>query len=280
MLMLIDVGNSNIVFGLMEEHILTAVFRQETKAERSAEEIAAQLTDQLWAAGAKSCQVADTIVASVVPQVMEPLKVAIVQVTGKPPLVIDEDIDPGLPYQAEERLGADRAVCCVAAEEKYGAPFLLLDFGTATTLDAVGEDGSYLGGCILAGVRTAANALYGNTALLPQIDLVYPATMLGRDAITQIQIGAVVGAVGSAEYLVRQVKDIMHWGEDIPVIATGGLASLIAEHADFIWQVDETLMLDGLALLYQRHKTRVQIQALTKHTAEETAETAEQVMNA
>lgn len=269
MLMLIDVGNSNIVFGLMEEHILTAVFRQETKTERRAEEIAAQLKSQLWEAGAESSQVEDTIIASVVPPVMEALKAAIVQVTGKPPLVIDEDVEPGLPYQAEERLGADRAVCCVAAGEKYGTPFLLLDFGTATTLDAVGQNGSYLGGCILAGVRTAANALCGNTALLPQIELAYPTTMLGRDAITQIQIGAVVGAVGSAEYLVRQVKSAMHWGDDIPVIATGGLAPLVAEHADFIWQVDETLMLDGLALIYHRHKTHLQIQALTEQITEE-----------
>lgn len=257
MLMLVDVGNSNIVFGLMEEHILTAMFRQETKIEQSAEEITAQLKNQLWEAGAKPNQVEDTIVASVVPPVMEALKAAIIQVTGRPPLVIDEDVEPGLPYEAEERLGPDRAVCCVAAGAKYGTPFLLLDFGTATTLDAVGEDGSYLGGCILAGIHTSTRALFGSTAMLPQIDLAYPSTVLGRDAITQIQIGAVMGAVGSAEYLVRQVTSAMHWGKDIPVIATGGLAPLVAGHADFIWQVDETLMLDGLALIYQRHKAKI-----------------------
>lgn len=174
MLLAIDVGNSNIVFGLMKGETLVGSFRQVTDYDRTAEEIGRELREGLKTLGVEPEEITGTIIASVVPPVMDALCAAAGQVTGRPPLVVDRDVDPGLPYEAEERLGADRAVCCVAASQKYGAPLIILDFGTATTVDAVAPDGSYLGGCILAGIRTSVNALFRNTAMLPQIDLAYP----------------------------------------------------------------------------------------------------------
>lgn len=254
MLLLIDVGNTNIVFGLMEHGRLLGTFRQETDACRPPEELAQALARQLRERGVTPEKIEDAVLASVVPPVTACLKIALQDLIGKAPLVVDEEIDPGLPYEAEERLGADRAICCAAAVEKYGAPLILLDFGTATTVDAVGADGWYLGGCILAGIRTSANALFGQTAMLPQIDLAWPPTVLGRDAVTQIQAGAVMGAVGAMGYLVARTKEEMRGGQEVTVIATGGLASLAADHADFIDQVDENLIMEGLALAYRRHK--------------------------
>lgn len=255
MLLAIDVGNTNMEFGFLDGEQVLGSFRQVTDPDRSAQVIGADLEKGMQTLGVRPDQVEAAIITSVVPPVMDALVAAVAQVTGQQALVVDRDMDPGLPYEAEERLGADRAVCCVAAVAKYGAPVIVLDFGTATTVDAVAKDGSYLGGCILAGVRTSTNALFGKTALLPQIDLELPSTVLGRDAVTQIQAGSVLGAIGSAEYLIRRTKAEMGYGADVPVVATGGLGRLVAEHSDCIDVVDNTLVLDGLRLIYERYRT-------------------------
>lgn len=254
MLLAIDVGNTTIEFGFLEGEQVLGSFRQRTDPARTAAVIGADLRQGMQDLGLGPQQVDDAIITSVVPQVMEALTQAVAAITGRKALVVDRDMDPGLPYEAEERLGADRAVCCVAAVAKYGAPVIVLDFGTATTVDAVAADGSYQGGCILAGMRTATQALFGNTALLPQIDLALPKTVLGFDAVTQIQAGSVMGAIGSAEYLIRRTKREMGYGEAVPVIATGGLGRLVAENSDCIDVVDSTLVLDGLRLIYERYQ--------------------------
>lgn len=252
MLLAIDVGNTNIVFGFLEGDKLRGSFRQVTDYGATAAGMAEDLLKQMAGAGLSPSQVTGAIIASVVPQVIPPLKELTQQYFGQTALVVDENVDPGLPYEAEERLGADRAVCCIAAMEKYGRPLVVLDYGTATTVDALDEDGSYLGGCILAGIRTSTNALFTGTAMLPQIDLVYPPTVLGRDAVTQIQAGSVVGAIGSTEYLVRKTKEEMGYGPDVKVVATGGLARLVSQYTDCIDVVDDDLIMDGLGLIYER----------------------------
>ncbi len=254
MLLAIDVGNSNIVFGLLAGEKIVASFRQVTDYDAAAEEMGKELLARMAEVSLTPDQVTGVIIASVVPQVIPALKELAQTCFGQTPLVVDENVDPGLPYEAEERLGADRAVCCIAAMEKYGKPLVVLDYGTATTVDALAADGSYLGGCILAGIRTSTNALFSGTAQLPQIDLAYPPTMLGRDAVTQIQAGSVAGAVGSTEYLVRKTKEEMGYGMDVKVVATGGLAHLVAAHTDCIDIVDDHLIEHGLRLIYERHR--------------------------
>jgi len=228
-----------------------------TDYEATARAMAEDLLPRMAEAGLSPEGVEGVIIASVVPQVIPALKELARETFGQTPLVVDENVDPGLPYEAEERLGADRAVCCIAAMEKYGKPLVVLDYGTATTVDALAADGSYLGGCILAGIRTSTNALFTGTAQLPQIDLQYPPTMLGRDAVTQIQAGSVAGAVGSTEFLVRKTKEEMGYGMDVKVVATGGLAHLVAAHTDCIDVVDDHLIEDGLRLIYERHQKTV-----------------------
>ena len=167
-------------------------------------------------------------------------------------------MDPGLPYgvPGDERLGADRAMACVAAIEKYGAPLVVLDFGTATTVDALSEGGAYMGGCITAGVRISTEALFQKTANLPNVELAMPDKVLGCTAVSQIQAGAVGGYIGSMEYLIRRAKAEMGYGDAVKVVATGGLSRMVAQNTPMIDIVDSRLVLDGLRITYNRHKER------------------------
>ena len=173
---------------------------------------------------------------------------------GKTPLVLDEVLDPGLPYvecDSDERLGPDRAAADIAAIAKYGAPLVVLDFGTATTLDAVSREGVYLGGCITAGVQVSIDGLFQKTALLPRVELVKPDTVLSTTAVGQIQAGAVLGYIGAIEYLIRHAKEEI--GQpDTKVVATGGLSRLVADNTELIDVVDPQLVLDGLRIIYER----------------------------
>ena len=255
MLLAIDVGNTNMVFGLIEGDALTGSFRLMTDANRTSDEIGLAAWDYFQRFGLKTEDVEDVIIASVVPQVMHTLSNAIIKYFNKTPIIVDDGVDPGLPYgvSGDERLGPDRAGACIGAMAKYGAPLIVLDFGTATTLDAVNQAGEYMGGCITAGVRIAADALFTQTAMLPKVELVKPDTVLGCTAVGQIQAGAVVGYIGAMEYLIREAKR-ERGGGDIRVGATGGLARLIADNTGLIDDVDPSLILEGLLLIYKRYK--------------------------
>ena len=188
---------------------------------------------------------------------MHALTNAIIKYFGRVPLVVNEHVFPTLKYPEgvdPYALGADRSVACMAAVEKYGAPLLVLDFGTATTLDAIDPDGCYRGGCILAGVQISINALFQRTAQLPQIELAVPDTFLGMDTVSQIQIGGVLGYIGSVEYLIRNTKKELKGGDNAKVVATGGLARLISENTDTIDVVDGGLILDGLVSIYEKYQ--------------------------
>ncbi len=257
MLLTIDVGNTKMEFGVFEGEALRGSFRLKTDPVRTSDEIGLLACQYFQRFGLEPGAVEAVVVASVVPPVMYTLNSAIIKYFGKRPLLVDEDLDPGLPYgiKSDERLGADRAVACVAAIEKYGAPVLVLDFGTATTLDAVSREGTYLGGCIAAGVRLTTEALFQKTARLPNVELAMPDTVLGGTAVGQIQAGAVMGYIGSMEYLIRAAKGEMGYPEGaVKVVATGGLSHLVAENTDMIDVVDPSLVLDGIRILYERTK--------------------------
>lgn len=257
MLLAIDVGNTNMVFGMFDGETLSGSFRLMTDSNRTSDEIGLTAWSYFQRFGLRTEDVEDVIIASVVPPVMHTLTNAIVKYFDRTPLVIDEGVDPGLPYgvKSDERLGPDRAVADIAAMAKYGAPVIVLDFGTATTLDAVSREGSYLGGCITAGVRLMTEALFQKTAHLPNVELAMPETALGSTAVGQIQAGAVMGYVGSVEYLIRRAKEEMGYPpEEIKVVATGGLARMVANNTTLIDVVDSQLVLDGLRIIYHNHK--------------------------
>lgn len=258
MLLVIDVGNTNMVFGLFRGDKLEGSFRLTTDDNCTSDEIGLHICAYFTRFGLEVGQVEDVVIGSVAPQVMYTLTSAVVKYLGKTPLVLDEDLDPRLPYvpcASEERLGPDRAAADVAALVKYGGPAVVLDFGTATTLDALSGEGVYLGGCITAGVRVSIDGLFQKTALLPRVELVKPDTVLGTTAVGQIQAGAVLGYIGAMEYLIRRAKEEMGGGA-IKVVATGGLARMVAENTVMIDVVDPQLVLDGLRIIYERERRK------------------------
>ena len=254
MLLTIDVGNTNMVFSVFDGETLRGSFRLTTVAGRTSDELGMDIWNQLSRLGIRPEDLADVIVSSVVPPVMAALTDAMIRYLGKTPIVVDVDVDPGLPYGvvSNEHLGADRSVACVAAIHKYGAPLILADMGTATTVDAISRQGSYMGGCITAGARISIEALFQKTALLPQVSLALPEKVLSGTAVGQIQAGAVLGYIGAMERLITQAREEIDEPEAI-VVATGGLAPVIAAGTDLIDVVDGQLIPDGLRLLYQKY---------------------------
>ena len=254
MLLTIDVGNTNMVFSVFEGETLRGSFRLTTVAGRTSDELGMDIWNQLSRLGIRPEDLADAIISSVVPPVMAALTDAMIRYLGKTPIVVDVDVDPGLPYGvvSNEHLGADRSVACVAAIHKYGAPLILADMGTATTVDAISRAGVYMGGCITAGARISIEALFQKTALLPQVSLALPEKVLSGTAVGQIQAGAVLGYIGAMERLITQAREEIDEPEAI-VVATGGLAPVIAAGTDLIDVVDGQLIPDGLRLLYQKY---------------------------
>ena len=254
MLLTVDVGNTNMVFTLFDGETHLKSFRLTTVAGRTSDELGMDIWNQVSRLGVKPEDLADVIVSSVVPPVMAALGDAISRYLGKVPIVVDADVYPELPYGVEtnERLGADRSVACVAAIHKYGAPLILADMGTATTVDAISREGVYMGGCITAGARISIEALFQKTALLPQVDLALPERVLSGTSVGQIQAGAVLGYIGAMERLITQAREEIGEPEAI-VVATGGLAPIIAAGTDIIDVVDGQLIPDGLRLLYENY---------------------------
>lgn len=253
MLLAIDVGNTNMEFGVYDGDRLLGSFRMMTKNNATSDEIGLLACQYFERFGIDRTAIEAVMVASVVPQVMYTLSAAMAKYLGLTPIVVDVDVSSGLSYGplvTDERLGADRAVACVAAMKKYGRPLIVLDFGTATTVDAVSADGVYMGGCISAGLRVTMDALASNAAMLPNVELNKPEKVLNFTAVGHIQAGVVGGYVGAMEYLIRQARQELGC-PDVKVVATGGLARLITKHTDLIDIVDGELILDGLRMIWE-----------------------------
>lgn len=259
MILAIDVGNTNMEFGVFQGETLLGSFRMMTKNKATADEIGLLVCQYFERFGIDRTRLEAVVVASVVPQIMYTLNAAMVKYLGLKPVVAEEDLPSGLAYGpmvTNERLGPDRSVACVAALKKYGGPLIVLDFGTATTVDAVSREGVYMGGCISAGLRVTMDALASNAAMLPNVELSKPDKVLNFTAVGHIQAGVVGGYVGSIEYLIRQAKAELNQ-PDVKVVATGGLARLIAKHTPLIDILDGELILDGLRMLYEAGKEKM-----------------------
>ena len=257
MLLTIDIGNTNMVFGIYKGEEMLGSFRLSTNSTATSDELGILAVSYFERFGYRTEDLKACIIGSVVPQVMYSVTSAIIKYFGVEPLVVGTDVDTGLKFAPRcyetGRLGADRAFNCISATQKYGAPFVILDFGTATTIDAVGPDGVYMGGTIGPGLQVSLDALVSRTAMLPRVELQMPQTVLGRNTEEQIQAGVVAGYVGNMEYLIRQVMEEMDC-EGIKVIATGGLSRMIAQQTDRINIVDPMLTMDGLRMIFDANR--------------------------
>lgn len=258
MLLTIDVGNTNMVFGVYQNDRLTNSFRLVTGATRTSDEIGLMVREYFQCFGLDIQDVEDVVICSVVPGVMHSLSSAVYKYFNRTPIIINEDITAGLRYCEGcqwRSHGADRSVACMAALEKYGAPLIVLDFGTATTVDCIDSQGIYVGGSILAGIQISMNALISGTAQLPQVSLNMPESVLGKNTVNQIQVGVMRGYIGAMEHLITCSKQEMAEDpERVRVIATGGLARLIAANSTMIDVVDGNLIPDGLVSIYHRYR--------------------------
>lgn len=253
MLLAIDVGNTQTVIGMFEGTELVDHWRIATVAERTSDELALMLQQFLGFHGFSfDQQVGGVAISSVVPRVTAALRQMASRYFGSPPLVIEPGVKTGMPilYDNPKEVGADRIANSVAAYELYGGPSIVVDFGTATTLDAVSQAGEYLGGVILPGIEVSMDALFGRAAGLRKVELVPPRNVIGKTTAESIQSGAMYGFSGQVDILVDRLEEEM--GEST-VIATGGLASLVATQSRTIKHVEPWLTLFGLNIIFERN---------------------------
>ena len=254
MLFVIDVGNTNTSLGVFDGEKLKAHWRLTTARARTVDEWGV-LTRNLFALANVDFKSIDAIaIASVVPPLNFTLKRMAEGYFEVVPLFIDHSVDTGVPilYQPPSDVGADRIVDAVAAIKKYGAPCIVVDFGTATTFDAINSKGEYLGGVITPGITISSDALFERAAKLPRVEIKRPQKAIGSATVEAMQSGLYHGYVGLVDGILRKMIDEL--GGSPRVIATGGLAPLIATGSEFVELVDETLTLEGLRLVYQRTK--------------------------
>ncbi len=255
--MTIDVGNTNITVGVFCGDDVRATFRLTTKMARTSDEYGMLLINLLEQNDIRHDQIEDTIIASVVPNVMHSLEGAIVKYFGIRPIIVESGIRTGIRVVTENprQIGADRIVDAAAAYELYGGPVLVLDFGTATTYDLVDKDGAFVSGVTAPGIRTSAKALWEEAAKLPEIEIRKPASILAKETISSMQAGLVYGQIGQTEYIIRHIIDEADMGE-IRVVATGGLGRIIASETSMIDVYDPTLTLKGMNLIYKKQNRK------------------------
>jgi len=250
-LLCVDIGNTNIVMGTYEGTELTSNWRISTDHHRMPDEYAMLLLSMLRHAGQDPTQIRSICLSSVVPPVGSIFDEMCRKYFGQSPLMVTAGVKTGMRirYDPTRAVGADRIVNGVAAYRKYGGPACVIDFGTATTFDALSENGDYLGGAIAPGPLTALEALFIHTAKLPRVDLVRPAKAIGGNTAESMQSGVFLGYVGLIEGMVARFRNEL--GSEMHTIATGGLARMFAAETDVFDVVDPWLTLEGLRMIWE-----------------------------
>jgi type III pantothenate kinase len=254
LILAIDVGNTNMSMGIFIGNKLVSNWRIATVSDRTSDETGLLLLQFFMFAGVGKETVEDVIISSVVPPVMHSLRLAIKKYIGKKPIIVTNETKTGLTilYDNPSEVGADRIVNAVAALKLYGGPVIIVDFGTATTFCAVSQAGEYLGGIICSGIKISMDALFAKAAKLPRVDIAKPKNVIGKNTVESMQSGAVYGFAGQVDYIIRKMKQEL--GENTKVVATGGLATLIAQESQCIDQINLRLTLEGLKLIYDINK--------------------------
>ena len=254
LLLCIDVGNTQTVVGAYRDGAIVSRWRIRTDRGRTADEYSHLLHDLLRGRGFDRDSLEGLVVSCVVPPAIQALTDMSEETLGHTPLVIGPGIKTGMPilYDNPKEVGADRIANSVAAYERYQDSVIVIDFGTAITFDVISERGEYLGGVIFPGIQISLDALFLKASKLPRVELEMPATVIGRDTISSIQSGVMNGYAGLVDSLVTRITGEL--GTKPAVVATGGLASVIAHESKAIGKVLPDLTLEGLYLLYQRNR--------------------------
>ncbi len=254
MILVVDIGNTNITCGVYREKELICTFRLTTKMPRTSDEYGIVLRELFDRNGMDYTELDGVIIASVVPNVMHSFQSAIQKYLHRKAIVVGPGIKTGIKITSENprEIGPDRIVDAVAAYEIYGGPVLVLDFGTATTYDLVEADGTFAVGITAPGIRISAKALWEDTAKLPEIEIKKPKSILAKETISRMQAGLMYGQIGQTEYIVNQVKKETGY-TNLKVVATGGLGRIIADETDSIQQYNSSLTLEGLRILYEKN---------------------------
>lgn len=251
---MIDIGNTNSVIGLYRGGSLDKLWRLSSGSSRTEDETWISINSLIRLDDRSNEQVRGVAISSVVPELTLVYRRMVKKYLGMDPLVIDANLDLGLKilYQDPSAVGADRLCNAVAGKTKFGSPLIILDFGTATTFDCLDDNGDYLGGIICPGIESAASVLHYKAAKLPKIDLVFPEKIIGRTTEQSMQSGILYGAVELIEGLVPKIRQELQ--SECKVIATGGLARVIANRTRTIDRVEESLNIEGIYLIYKRNK--------------------------
>lgn len=258
MLLAVDVGNTQSVIGLFSGDDLACHWRISSNSSWTPDEMGLLVGGLLRDAGFGWDDIAEVILGSVVPRLTSSWEELVAAACGRPPMVVGPGLKTGLPirYDNPHEVGADRIVNGVAAIEVLGAPVLVVDFGTATTIDVISEDGAYLGGVIAPGLETSAEALFQKAARLSKVDLEAPPKAIGTNTRASVQSGLMLGQAATVDGLVRRIW--LELGRETPVVATGGLAPRMAPLCETVEHVDVDLTLRGLRIIRDRnHKPEI-----------------------
>lgn len=250
MILVVDIGNTNIKYGIYDGSELVSSFRVASEHRKTSDEYGAVFVDLLANSGIDKGQISGVALSSVIPALNYTMIHMCKDFLGIEPLVIAPGIRTGINIKVDNsrEVGADRIVNSVGAYRKYGGPCIVIDFGTATTFNVISERGMLIGGAISPGIKSSLDSLVSNTAKLPDIELNFPGKAICTDTTTNMQAGFLYGFAGLVEYIVKKMKDEL--GCDCRVIATGGMGEFISKEATCIDVVDRTLTLDGLKMIY------------------------------
>lgn len=255
MLLTVDVGNTNITLGLFKGKDIYATFRITTQMARTSDEYGSLIAEMIVRKGIDVKSIKDVIVSSVVPKVMYSLNSGIIKYFGIQPMIVGIGTKTGIRINRTDprEVGSDRIVDAVSAYEIYGGPCIVADFGTATTYDLIGADGTFEAGVTSPGIKICAKALWDCTAKLPEVEIKKPESILGKDTITSMQAGIVYGYIGQTEYIIDKMKKASGL-ENLRVIATGGMGRIIYENTDRIDIYDNELTLQGMRIIYEKNR--------------------------
>ncbi|MCX7569591.1 type III pantothenate kinase [Tumebacillus sp. DT12] len=256
MILVLDVGNTNITLGLYQGKELLTHWRVATVRDRTEDEYGILIKNLIRDRGLDPKDIEGIAISSVVPPLMFALERMSVKYFGHKPIVVGPGVKTGLniKYENPREVGADRIVNAVAALERYGTPLIIVDFGTATTFCVINENGDYMGGVVAPGIGISTEALFQRAAKLPRIEITRPASVVGRNTITSMQSGVLYGFTGQVDGIVSRIKK--EFNLPFKVIATGGLAGLISSESYEIDIKDDNLTLDGLRLIWDRNQDK------------------------